>query len=226
LSQRGVSAYLAQILLFLAVFAACLFAAAGRLDWAAGWILLGMNAAGQILTALILAARNPALMAERASQGKRDLDRRLAGIMALFGPAAIFIVAGFDFRFIWQPEIPLAPQIAGIVLAAAGSALTVWAITVNKFFYGVFRIAKDKGHAVCDAGPYRIVRHPGYVGAILFDLSAPLVLQSAWAFLPAVLTAAVIVIRTAREDLALQAGLEGYREYARRVRWRLFPPVW
>ncbi len=88
------------------------------------------------------------------------------------------------------------------------------------------RIAKEQGHAVCDAGPYRLIRHPGYMGAILFDLAAPLILQSAWAFIPAVITVIVIAARTAIEDKALQAGLDGYRDYAGRVPFRLLPGIW
>ena len=66
----------------------------------------------------------------------------------------------------------------------------------NKFFYGVLRIAQEKGHTVCASGPYQYVRHPGYLGAILFDLATPLILNSAWAFVPAILTVCAIVVRT------------------------------
>jgi protein-S-isoprenylcysteine O-methyltransferase Ste14 len=227
MTNRGIIAYFLQMFFFLTAFAICLFAAAGRLDWVMGWVFLGINAAGQIVTALILWAYNPKLMGERSSvKGKRDLDRILAGGMALFGPAAICIVGGLDLRLGWQPEILPALQITGIAIAAAGSALTVWAMAANRFFYGVMRIATDQGHAVCDAGPYRLVRHPGYLGAIVFDLAAPLILQSAWAFIPAAVTVFVIAFRTMREDRALQAGLDGYREYARRVRFRLLSWIW
>jgi protein-S-isoprenylcysteine O-methyltransferase Ste14 len=224
---RGVLAYFIQTAVFLAVLAVSLFAAAGRLDWAAGWIFLLLDAAGQTVTALILRARNPSLMGDRASvRGKRDLDRILAGIIALWGPAVICIVGGLDARLGWRPEITPALQLAGFAAAAAGSALTVWAMASNRFFYGVIRIAKEKGHAVCDSGPYRIIRHPGYMGAIVFDLAAPLILNSVWALLPAAVTVTAIAVRTAMEDRALQAGLEGYREYAGRVRSRLVPRVW
>ena len=227
MANRGIINYFLQLLFFLTVFALCLFAAAGRLDWGMGWVFLGLNAVGQIVTALILWTCNPKLMGERASvKGKRDLDRILAGGMVLFGPAAICIVGGFDLRLGWQPEIHPALQIAGIAVAAAGAALTVWAMSANRFFYGVLRIAKEQGHAVCDTGPYRIIRHPGYMGAILFDLASPLILQSAWAFIPAAVTVIAIASRTAMEDKALQAGLDGYREYAMRVRSRLLPFVW
>jgi protein-S-isoprenylcysteine O-methyltransferase Ste14 len=212
---------------FLGFFAVCLVAAAGRLDWTAGWVLLALNAAGQFIAAPILTAKNPELMDEWASPWKRDFDRVLAGSMALFGPGAIFIVGGLDLRLGWQPEISSALQISGIAAAAAGTALTVWAMAANRFFYyGVFRIAKEQGHAVCDAGPYRIVRHPGYLGAIVFDLAAPLILQAAWALIPAAVTALAIGIRTAREDRALQTGLEVYRGYAGRVKFRLPPLIW
>lgn len=190
-------------------------------------MFIAINAAGQIVTALILCIRNPGLMGERGSfKGKRDLERVLGSVMAVWGPAVICIGGGLNFRNGWHPEIPPALQIAGIVIAAAGAALTVWALATNRFFYGVFRIAKEQGHTVCDAGPYRLIRHPGYMGAIIFDLAAPLVLKSAWALIPAVITVTVIAIRTAREDKGLQAGLEGHREYAGRFKNRPVPLIW
>ena len=223
---RGVLAYFVQTAVFLSVFAACLFLSAGRLEWTPGWILLGINAAGQIISALIIGAVNPALAGDRASlRGKRDFDRVLAGVMALFGPAAVFITAGLDLRWGWPGQIPHVLQIAGLVLVVTGSAIAVWAMAVNRFFYGVIRIAGEKGHTTCDCGPYRFVRHPGYLGAVLFDLASPLMLNSTWALLPAALTAAAIVVRTGMEDRILRAGLEGYPQYAGRVRSKLLPGI-
>ena len=96
----------------------------------------------------------------------------------------------------------------------------------NKFFYGVLRIEQEKNHSVCSSGAYQYVRHPGYLGAIIFDLATPLILNSVWAFIPAILTICAIVIRTSLEDKALQNGLDGYKNYAQQVRYRLFPAVW
>jgi protein-S-isoprenylcysteine O-methyltransferase Ste14 len=95
----------------------------------------------------------------------------------------------------------------------------------NKFFYGVLRVAQEKGHTVCASGPYRHIRHPGYLGMILGDLATPLILNSVWALTPAVLTVCAIVIRTILEDRALQNGLDGYKDYAHIVRYRLLPVV-
>jgi protein-S-isoprenylcysteine O-methyltransferase Ste14 len=96
----------------------------------------------------------------------------------------------------------------------------------NRFFSGMVRIQTDRGHRVVSTGPYRWIRHPGYAGALLTYLSTPVFLGSRWAFLPVVLVTVVLVIRTSLEDTALQEELDGYREYATQVRYRLIPGVW
>jgi len=88
------------------------------------------------------------------------------------------------------------------------------------------RIQTDRGHVVCDGGPYRIVRHPGYAGNILPLLGIALALSSLWTLIPAAMALVIAVIRTALEDRTLQEELPGYKEYARRVRYRLFPGIY
>ena len=99
-------------------------------------------------------------------------------------------------------------------------------MAANRFFSATVRIQKDRGHRVVSGGPYRWIRHPGYTGAILSNVATPAFLDSRWAFLPAVFTAVVLIVRTALEDRFLRRELEGYREYARKVRHRLLPGVW
>ncbi len=223
---RAVPRYFLQIGIFILFYAVALFVSAGRLDWTMAWIFIAIVAASQISIALILMVSNPGLMGERAeSKGQRDLDRILAGVMALFGPISICIVAGLNRRFGWLPQMPFVIQIAGIALALLGSLMTAWAMASNKFFYGVLRIAQKKGHMVCMSGPYQYVRHPGYLGAILFDLATPLILNSVWAFIPAMLTVYAIVVRTGLEDKALQNGLDGYQDYVQQVHYRLLPGI-
>ena len=222
--------YMLQHGLFIMVQVASLFIASGRLDWVRAWVYIGVHLAGLVVNALVLIPASPELVVDRAqSRGKRDLDRVLAGIMALFGPVSICIVAGLDERHGWSAratEIPPALLIAALAVMALGSLLTTWAMASNRFFYGTLRIAKDRGHTVATSGPYRYVRHPGYVGIIAFDLAMPLILGSLWAFIPAAITVCLSFVRTALEDRALQDRLDGYRDYAQRVRYRLLPGVW
>jgi protein-S-isoprenylcysteine O-methyltransferase Ste14 len=96
----------------------------------------------------------------------------------------------------------------------------------NAYFSEGVRIQTDRGHAVVSSGPYRFVRHPGYVGVLLSHLSVPLLLGSYWALIPAGALAAVVIIRTALEDRFLHTMLDGYAEYARRTRYRLLPRLW
>ena len=112
------------------------------------------------------------------------------------------------------------------MLFIAGMALFSWSMGVNPFFEKTVRIQTERGHRVIDTGPYAFVRHPGYVGFFGWCLSAPLLLSSWWAFVPAILSVIGLVIRTALEDRTLLQELDGYAAYAERVRYRLMPGVW
>jgi len=219
--------YMLQAGLFTLVQVASLFIASGRLDWVMAWVYIGVYLAGMGVNALVLIPTNPELVVERAQfRGKKDLDRALAGVMALYGPAGLCIVAGLDVRQGWSPGIPSALLIVALAIAVLGSLLTTWAMASNSFFYGVLRIAKDRGHTVATGGPYRYVRHPGYVGIIAFDLATPLILGSLWALIPAALAVCLAIVRTTLEDKTLHEELGGYKEYAARVPHRLLPRVW
>ncbi len=202
-----------------------LFVSAGRLDWTMAWLYAGLSLTGVVAGAL---AAGPSLLAERSGvgQGAQALDVIMAIIMAWLGPVAIALVAGFDLRYGWQPEVSPLVQGAGALAVVFGYAVVLWAMATNRFFSGVVRIQEERGHTVVGHGPYALVRHPGYVGVSLAALGAPLMLGSAWALIPAAATIVVIVVRTAYEDRTLVRDLAGYEAYARRVRYRLLPGIW
>jgi protein-S-isoprenylcysteine O-methyltransferase Ste14 len=147
---------------------------------------------------------------------------------SVFFPLAMYIVlplvAGLDERFSWTPNPSITWHAAGAVMIATGLALAAWAIMVNAYMWS--EVPVQSGQTVCSAGPYRVIRHPGYAGLALQALGVPLLLASWWALIPGVTAAACMVIGTTGEDRLLQAGLPGYREYSRRVRFRLFPGIW
>jgi len=148
--------------------------------------------------------------------------------MGIVGIATLvrLIIAGLDQRYGWTSGIPLAAQIAALVVSALGYSLVVWATASNAFFSQIVRIQSERSHTVATGGPYRFVRHPAYVGTILTELAVPVLLASWWALIPGVLNAVLFVLRTALEDRTLQAELNGYADYACQVRYRLLPGIW
>ena len=147
--------------------------------------------------------------------------------LAAFTPTliAILIVAGLDINNEWALLSPWTSNL-GVVLFVLGGGLFLRSMAENPFFEKTVRIQSERGHRVIDSGPYRLVRHPGYVGLVIWILSLPMVLTSAWAFIPTAIAIVSVVIRTALEDRTLHEKLPGYRDYAARVRSRLLPGVW
>ena len=214
------------IVFSLVITSACLFGSAGRLDWPNAWILLGINFAAS-LSSTVLLSRNPGLLAERSNvKAGISWDKPIMAIAVLLGPVATWITAGLDNRFNWTDRMPSPAVLAGVVVAALSAALVAWAMRSNSFFSSVVRIQEDRGHVVVTSGPYCFVRHPGYTGMSAFTLATPLILNSRWAFVPAVVSAAASWLRTVLEDRTLRNELEGYADYARRVKYRLAPLIW
>ncbi len=224
INRRRLALYLLGIPLFFVLF---LFVPAGTWAWPKGWLFLGVLLVAGALGAWCVWRVNPELYAARINphRGTKPWDKVLIAF-AIPAMLAIFPVAALDDgRFHWYP-VSWWVSGAGYVLFLAGMGLVTWAEAVNKFFEPTVRIQTDRGHKVIDTGPYAVVRHPGYVGGILFCVGTALCLGSLWALVPAGQASALLVLRTRWEDQTLQAELPGYKEYARRVRYRLIPGVW
>jgi protein-S-isoprenylcysteine O-methyltransferase Ste14 len=194
--------------------------------WAFGVLIFTSGIGGRIWAE----RRHPGLTAERThsleASNVKAWDKVLAPLMALSVSFPLVIVAGLDQRFGWSPVFPIWLNITGILLIALGYAFGVWALAENRFFSSMVRIQTDRGHVVCDSGPYLVVRHPGYAGNLLAMPGIVLALDSAWTLIPVGFALVVTLIRTTLEDRTLQEELPGYREYASRVRYRLIPGVY
>lgn len=210
------------------LLAVTLFLSFGSFDWPMAWVYLGLVVVGMGITTVLLARTHPDLIEERShiGEGVKPWDRVLARLMAFGTLLPTLTIAGLDRRWGWSSEMPVSVEIVGAVLFALGTSWVSWAMVSNRFFAPVVRIQRDRGHTVATAGPYRIVRHPGYVGIMLCGIAVPLMLGSVWSLVPAVLGWIVAVVRTSLEDKTLQNELEGYRDYASRVRYRLIPGLW
>lgn len=224
--KHGVIRWLIRETLGIILVGVILFLAAGTWQWPMAWVLLGIYAAWFLAQAIVIIPRNPDLLAERASRKKEiTWDTKILSIIGLL-VIVKYILAGLDYRFAWSPDFPIELQVITALLAALGYALGAWAMISNAFFSLSYRIQEDRGHAVVSAGPYRIVRHPAYLGTIVFELATPIMLGSMWALIPGAVIAWLFVMRTAREDRALQAELDGYADYSQSVGYRLLPGIW
>jgi protein-S-isoprenylcysteine O-methyltransferase Ste14 len=219
--------YLLGRVLSTALFGLLLFASAGRVDWVRAWVYLGVVLFGEITTVAVLRAVNPVVLEQRGrmAAGIERYDRVFVALwLALSSMTAV--VAGLDVGRSGNVSVPLAGMYVGLAVMALAYLLGAWAMAVNEHFELLVRIQSDRGHRVVSSGPYRIVRHPGYLAAIVGTVASPLLFGSLWAFAPVLAVALLFTARTALEDRTLLEGLAGYREYAERTRHRLLPGNW
>lgn len=208
------------------LYAAVVLAPSGRWDWGDGWAFLGLLYLAAAVNLACLRRWNPQLIERRAGwgEGTKAWDKAFCVLVTPL-MAAVFAVPGLDAGR-HGPSLGATSQPVGLVLFLVGWGWITWAMVINPHFERTVRLQWDRQHQVVAEGPYAWVRHPGYLGYILFCLSTPLLLRSAWGLLPAALTAAAFTLRTAAEDRTLRAELPGYRAYSTRVRARLVPGVW
>lgn len=199
-----------------------LFLLAGRLDMPLLWLYAVMRL-GLILATIF--SRDPNLTQLRLSHGPDGIDPvRLSWIRMLF-PTHLAVGALDGGRLHWSP-VPPVTQTAALVVFAISMGSLIWAIAVNRYFIPALRIQDERGHAVVSHGPYRWVRHPGYAAMAIAALSSALALDSWIAVIPAMLYAMLLFRRTAEEDRFLRSNLDGYTDYALRVRYRVVPGLW
>jgi protein-S-isoprenylcysteine O-methyltransferase Ste14 len=194
------------------------------------WVYSVLSVVLMLGSRVLMARKHPDLVAERASyRDAEDIkawDKKLVPWIAQIGPLVILIAAGLDKRFGWSPSLPIWVSLAALLVAILGYLFSIWALVENRYFSSVVRIQTERGHTVCDTGPYKIVRHPGYAGGLVWYLMTPVILGSLWAYIPTVIVIALTVLRTSLEDKTLQAELPGYVEYTKQTCYRLIPGIW
>lgn len=216
----------------LAIFiCAPLFIGAGTLDWLWGWIYSVTTLLGWIGLSLVLVRENPELLNQRGKRtkqmgvGTKRWDWVILGIYSVLLLLTPF-VAGLDFRYGWSAPVSPLVNVTGIIVLVFSFALLTWAMAVNRFFEGTVRIQQARGQHPITTGPYRYVRHPGYVAVILQFIAVPLATGGMTAWIPAVLGILLFVVRTALEDRTLRQELPGYEAFTKQTRYRLLPGVW
>lgn len=224
---RAVAKRFVSVLLGFLAWGALLFGSAGRLDWTRAWVYLGVSVLIFLGHGVLVIIKNPEAIVARAEirKGTKAFDKVVLVPYAM-AYLSVPVLAGLDaVRFGWSP-MPFEALYGGLALLLLGFIPIASAMATNPYIEQTVRIQEDRGHKPATTGPYRIVRHPMYVGMILLHLSAPLALGSVWAFAPAGALVLLLIIRTAFEDRTLRRELPGYEEYAQRTRFRLLPGIW
>lgn len=202
----------------------------GDFKWMEAWVYAFVVLIFSIVSRIMTARKNPGLIKERATflsaEGIKSWDKKLVPLIAYVFPYLILLIAGLDHRFVWSRSLPGILMVLSFILFLAGYGFSIWAMMENRFFSSVVRIQKDRGQTVCETGPYRWVRHPGYVGGLIAWIVTPILLGSLWSFIPVFIELVLYAVRTKLEDETLKKELPGYQEYAQKVRYRLVPGIW
>ena len=202
---------------------ALLFLPAGGFGYRNAWLFIALLFLPMLLLGTVLFFRAPTLLSKRLSVQEKEKTQK--GVVAISGLLFIagFVVAGLDFRFGWS-DVPLWMVIVASAVLLVSYALYAEVMRENAYLSRTVEVQEDQ--TVVDTGLYGIVRHPMYAVTLWLFLSIPLVLGSWWSLLCFAPYLAVIIVRIRNEEKVLEAGLRGYSEYKKRVKYRIFPLIW
>ena len=218
--------FIQAITRFLAGLAAVgmlLFIPAGTLHYPQGWLLVVILFCRMCSAGFVMMAKNPELLQKRLNVKEKESEQRevilFSGIMFL----AAFLFAGLSFRF-WWLMLPFPVSIVAAVLFLVAYAIYAEVLRENTYLSRTVEV--QEGQSVIDTGLYGLVRHPMYMATVLLFLSMPLVLGSVISFVIMLCYIPIIVKRIKNEERVLEEGLPGYKEYKKKVKYRLIPFIW
>ena len=214
---------LTKFFLGVVIIGLLLFLPAGSLRYWQGWLLMGILFVPMFVAGFVLMAKNPELLRKRLNAKEEENEqKKVVGLSALLFIAA-FVVAGLNWRFQWC----ILPDWAVWVAAALFLACyLLYAEVLRENTYLSRTIEVQENQKVIDTGLYGIVRHPMYMATTLLFLMIPLVLASPLSFLILLLYLPLIALRIRNEESVLENGLEGYKDYKQRVKYRILPFIW
>ena len=217
---------IAGFITLMLILGICMFLPAGSLNFWQAWIYLGVWAACVIPITLYLFRHDLKLLTSRLSVGptaETDMSQKIIQSLASLFFIGLFIVPGLDYRFYWS-NVPIAIVILSDVVVALGFYIVFLVFRENTYTSAVIEVAEEQ--KVISSGPYRLVRHPMYAGALLLLLFTPTALGS-WVAIPFIIPMILVIsARLLSEEKFLTQNLKGYSEYCTQVRYHLLPYVW
>jgi len=212
-----------KFLLGVVILGLLIFVPAGSLSYWQGWLFMGILFVPMFVAGLVMMAKNPELLRKRLNAKEEEKEQKL--VVALSGLIfiAVFLVAGFNWRFKWLLLSNWAVIVSAVVFLAC---YLLYAEVLRENTYLSRTIEVQENQKVIDTGLYGIVRHPMYSATTLLFLTMPLVLASPISFVIMLLYIPLIAKRIRNEEKVLEAGLKGYKEYKTRVKYKVIPFIW
>ncbi len=205
------------------VLGAMFFLPAGTMAYWQAWVYIVIIIVPAALVIAYFLKNDPEILIRRMKLKEKEREQKLIIKLGYIPYLLAFLLPGFDQRFSWS-QVPLVVVILAEILVVLGYGIVSLAFKANRYAARVVEV--EQGQKVIDSGPYAIVRHPMYVGAMLMLISSPLALASYWAMIPAIFMFPVIVARILNEEKVLIRDLEGYSRYMQKTRYRLIPGIW
>ena len=217
---------LAGLVQLLVIMAVLIFVPAGTLDYPRAWMFLAVFFTPVLAITIYLMKNDPKLLERRISAGpgaEKEKGQKIIQFLAMIDFIAVMLVPAFDHRFAWS-SVPPGLVVAGDIIVVLGFLIVFLVFKENTFTSAIIELSTEQ--KVISTGPYALVRHPMYIGALVMLVGVPLALGSWWGLLTVVPMTLVIVWRLLDEEKFLAKNLAGYSEYQNTVRYRLLPLVW
>ncbi len=225
--KQGAMKYLAMLLVQRIIGLALFLVAAGTIFDMRGIVNFSLYFIVSIIACVFMFKSHQATLNERGKKhdNTQKWDKVLLPIYVLLAYYGIYFIAGLGVRFQWV-HLSVEWIVAGVILYIISSVFTIWPVAENKHFESASRIQEDREQTVISTGPYEIVRHPGYLGIVLWAIAIILIFGTLAVGITATVIVVIIIIRTYLEDTMLKRDLKGYLEYTNKVKYRLLPFVW
>jgi protein-S-isoprenylcysteine O-methyltransferase Ste14 len=219
LSRKSIIGFI-QLIIGLGVL---LFVPAWTMDFWQAWVYIFIFGTSVVLIFAYLYKNDPKLLERRLDRTEKEKSQKRIQFYIYMAYISVFILPSLDHRFLWS-DVPLSVVMAGDVLVALGYLIIFFVLKENAFAAATIEVTPDQ--TVVSTGPYAVIRHPMYAGAIIMLLGTPLALGSWWGLLIFIPITFVIAWRLLDEEKFLLQGLSGYKEYCQKTRYRLAPFIW
>lgn len=216
--DRQIVFYFAGIIIQLFLGLSVLIASYGKINYLGAWLLFGLYAFSMIIYAIFL-PKEVIKHRSRKNVCKPRYEKVIQILLLILG-YGVYVVAGIDQRYGWTEDIPWYMLLIAGIIFLLGIGIVLWSMIENPYFYK--HVDQNEVHKIIDTGPYRVIRHPGYLGMMTYLAVCPIILESLYAMIPTIVLILLFIIRTNLEDRYLQNHLPGYQDYQKKVTQRLF----